>query len=242
MHEIALSCRVRLEWKPLVGVITCSLLSLLLGCATAEKKPGSPDAGVSLPLPRSESGLDNFGVVQEGVLYRGAQPKVDTTLGLDEFAVLVSKYQVRTVVDLMNEPIDHWIARKKRDCAMLKQSKGQSLQYVGLPSYEPVPRRETLIEILRIVGDPKNQPVFLHCSAGANRTGAMIAGFRVVNQLHPFTADNAKAEMTQFDVLQVWQGINDRFIDKMARDRDAIRQEAYAGSDPTATIVTCGSN
>jgi Tyrosine phosphatase family len=177
--------------------------------------------------------------VEERVLYRGAQPTSDTALGRDDFAVLISKYNIRTIVDLMNEPVDHWILRKRRDCAMLTKAEKETLRFVALPSYEPFPRRKTLIKMLRIVEKPENQPVFVHCSAGANRTGAMIAGFRVVEQSEFWDAPNAEAEMTQFHVLRIWQGINNRFIDGLARDSAAVRQEVRAASDEEPVVVAC---
>jgi hypothetical protein len=222
---------------PVRDGIAVLLTVLLLGCTTAAQV-GTGKVTLSVPVNPPELALDNFGIVQQGILYRGAQPTVDTKLGLNGFEVLASKYKVRTVIDLMNEPIDRWILRRKRDCAMMTRTEREALRYVGLPSYEASPRRSTLIRILRIVQRPENRPVFLHCSAGQNRTGAMIAGFRVVEEL--WDPADAKAEMTRFHVLRAWEGINDRFIDEMARARESVRQEVRETSGEEPAVVTCG--
>jgi hypothetical protein len=211
------------------------LAVLLLGCV-AVPQAGTGQVILSTPAEPPEPGLDNFGVVEQGVLYRGAEPTVNARLELNGFSVLLSKYKIRTVIDLMNEPVDHWILRRERDCAVMTGAQRNALRYVRLPSYEAFPNRSTLTKILRIVETPGNQPVFVHCSAGQNRTGAIIAGFRVVQQ--HWDPIDAKAEMTNFHVLRIWKWTNDKFIDELARDRQALRDEVQtAGQEPV--VVTC---
>jgi len=209
------------------------------GVAPAPRAAGSGSVALGAPVPEPGRGLRNFGVVRKAVLFRGAQPDVDAGLGLDGYGDLLARYKVRTIVDLMNEPIDHWIKRRQSDCARMTPLQRNSFKYVAIPAYEPFPTRANLARFLRVVARPDNQPVFVHCVDGENRTGAMIAGFRVVEDL--WSPVDAKAEMTNFAVLRIWQGVNDRFIDALARDRDALRRELLAPEGGEATVVDCGA-
>jgi protein tyrosine/serine phosphatase len=213
-----------------LGVLTV----VLLGCASAPRQEGTGHVQLSMPRIRA---LPNFSEVRAGYLYRGAQPLADPDTHADGYEVLISEYHIRTVVDLLNEPVDHWIKRRRADCARMTATEKGSLRYVRLAAYEPFPSRKTLIRFLRIVADPANRPVFLHCASGENRTGAMIAGFRVVEDL--WEPADAKAEMTNFGVRKIWQGANNRFIDERASDREAIRRAVEAPGSDGPAIVSC---
>lgn len=41
---------------------------------------------------------------------------------------------------------------------------------------------DEILDFLRIAGDPAKQPVLVHCQHGADRTGVMVAAYRVVVQ------------------------------------------------------------
>ena len=60
-------------------------------------------------------------------------------------------------------------------------------------------RRLTLDDaefIFKLVNDPANQPVFVHCAGGRHRTGTMTALFRMTQD--GWNADRAYSEMKQF--------------------------------------------
>ena len=44
-----------------------------------------------------------------------------------------------------------------------------------------VPTPDQIVEFLRIVNDPANQPVFVHCWGGRHRTGVMTAIYRMTS-------------------------------------------------------------
>src|SRR5262249_62401605 len=54
---------------------------------------------------------------------------------------------------------------------------------------------DRVFEALKIMADPQNRPLLIHCQQGADRTGAMVALYRVVVQ--GWTAEKAVEEMTQ---------------------------------------------
>src|SRR5262249_45716480 len=54
---------------------------------------------------------------------------------------------------------------------------------------------DRVFEALKIMADPQNRPLLIHCQQGADRTGAMVALYRVVVQGWP--AEKAVEEMTR---------------------------------------------
>jgi tyrosine-protein phosphatase SIW14 len=118
-------------------------------------------AGASLPL----AGVENFYKVDDQV-YRGAQPSATG------FASL-AKLGVRTVIDL-------------RDIGEHSQGgeealvKAVGMQYVSIPLKEmAAPDSGVVSRILGMLNDAASAPVFVHCKRGADRTGAIIACYRI---------------------------------------------------------------
>ncbi len=60
------------------------------------------------------------------------------------------------------------------------------MEYVSLPlsSLRPVTREEakSIAKALKIMSDPAKQPVFIHCAHGRDRTGLVVALYRMVYQ------------------------------------------------------------
>lgn len=145
---------------------------------TASPRPGAgaPEAPVKPWAGRLDRpGLPNLHRVSE-TLYRGAQP---TAAGFAE----LEKMGVRTVVNLRS-------AHSDRD--LLANSR---LHYVQIPTTASEVNEEAIIRFLRIAGDPDRAPVFVHCQHGADRTGVMVACYRVVVQ--GWSQQEAIAEMTR---------------------------------------------
>ncbi len=112
-------------------------------------------------------GIENFHQVDEHV-YRGAQP---TQQGFGYLA----RIGVKTVVDL----------READDRGRAEESAVMSagMKYVNVPMTGLTPPTEAEItRILGILEDEGNGPVFVHCKRGADRTGAVIAAYRIDHQ------------------------------------------------------------
>ena len=107
-------------------------------------------------------GLPNFWKVTDG-LYRGAQPLLPGYYSL-------SKLGIQKVVDFQ-EVTDEADAVAAAD-----------MMYERIPCEPFWPETEDVVRFLKIVTDPDQAPVFAHCTYGADRTGTMIAAFRVVVQ------------------------------------------------------------
>ncbi len=138
--------------------------------------PGRADVSAR-PLawaqPVRRSGLPNLHRVDEN-FYRGAQ---FSSAGAPELTGL----KIRTVVNLRSLHSDR------------RRLKGQPLRYEHIHTEAWHISERDMVAFLRLVTDPKAQPVFVHCAHGADRTGFMTALYRVA--VHGWTKDQAVREM-----------------------------------------------
>jgi tyrosine-protein phosphatase SIW14 len=61
---------------------------------------------------------------------------------------------------------------------------------------EVPPPVEHVAEFMTLVSDPARQPVYVHCTGGNHRTGAMTAVYRM--EMDGWTADQAYQEMKRY--------------------------------------------
>jgi protein tyrosine/serine phosphatase len=152
------------------------ILAISLGSpAWAGPRAIEPRSGVTA----ATIGIDNFGQVN-GNYFRGAQPK-----GRDygDLAAL----GVKTIVDLTKDG-------NPGDPALV-QAAGMRFFRIPMTTRE-TPSADKVAEFLRIVNDPANQPVYVHCQGGRHRTGVMTAIYRMTNDR--WTSDQAFAEMKRY--------------------------------------------
>lgn len=125
-------------------------------------------AGSSVP------GIENFSKVGEHV-YRGAQP---TDAGFSYLA----KIGVKMVIDLRETD--------QRSSAEERTVTANGMHYVNVPMTGLTPPTEAEIsKILALLEDETSGPVFVHCRQGVDRTGAVIAAYRIDHDRW----DNARA-------------------------------------------------
>lgn len=134
--------------------LTLAIVAAILACAGFAAPSAAP--GIE--------GVRNFQKVDDHV-YRGAQPT------RDGFANL-SKLGIQTVIDL-REPGDRSVTERK-------WVTGAGMRYVSVPMYGmATPSNESVLKVLGLLEDRGTGPVFVHCKRGADRTGGVIACYRV---------------------------------------------------------------
>jgi protein tyrosine/serine phosphatase len=124
--------------------------------------------------------IKNFGCVNE-TFYRGAQPKDR------DFADLAAM-GVKTVIDLQLDGPEGE--------GSIVEAQGMKFHRIPMSDKsEPLAGQPELF--LKLVNDPANQPVFVHCHGGRHRTGAMTAIYRMTHD--SWSPDQAFQEMKQYD-------------------------------------------
>ena len=126
-------------------------------------------AALSIPVWAAGApapGVPNFHQVNERI-YRGAQPNGE---GWDSLA----KLGVKTVIDLRPE--------SEHSCKAEKGAvEAVGMHYVNLPlSGVHAPSDKQISKALSLVDDSAS-PVFMHCRRGADRTGTVIACYRITH-------------------------------------------------------------
>lgn len=125
-------------------------------------------------------GIKNFGKVNDNY-FRGSQPTKPQVAALKAMGV-------KTIIDLRKDYVPE--ARQ--------WATEQGLNYFNLPL---LPGRRATKEqteyFLRLVNDPANAPVYVHCKGGRHRTGAMTAVYRITHD--GWTAEQAFEEMLKYD-------------------------------------------
>ena len=135
----------------------------------------------------SSKELPNFHQVNNQ-LYRGAQPG---TGGIKKLAQL----GIKTIINLRDND-DHARAEEAE-----ARSLGLAYLNVPLPDFNR-PADKTIDQILLLITAPENQPVFVHCRRGADRTGIVIAIYRIEHD--GWDSEKAKAEAKQYG-MGFWQ-------------------------------------
>lgn len=178
------------------------MILLLLSQAGCGKK--SDKSSVTNATKVNLAGCSNLYKVNDH-LYRGAQPEDQ---GFHELA----KHGIKTIVNLRQHHSDRkLIGETKLDYAHIK-----------MQAWDP--EHDEVMQFLRIATDKDKQPVFVHCQHGSDRTGTMIAVYRII--VDGWTKDKALNEMTKgpFGFHKVWKGlpkfINDLDVEKTKKDLD----------------------
>lgn len=136
-----------------------------------------------LASPRNDiPGLNNFAQVSRN-LYRAA--------AADKVGYLQLKaYGVRTIVDLRQAHTDR------------AHLNGLGFNYVWLPTNPSEIDDDEVADFLHLVRNPDLQPLLVHCAAGSDRTGTMVAIYRVMEQDWP--VEQAAQELPRFGFHEVW--------------------------------------
>ncbi|MBP7052133.1 MAG: tyrosine-protein phosphatase [Phycisphaerae bacterium] len=182
---------------------------LPLGANNTTRQTSNP-ASSQWAQPLTLPGLPNLHRVSDD-LYRGAQPAAEGMEQLDALGI-------KTIINLRSSDTDRDI-----------------LGQAG-PTYEHIPmvawnaEDEDVVRFLQIVTDETRLPAFVHCQRGADRTGLMVAVYRIVVQ--GWDKEQAIDEMTHggFRFYSGWSNLV-RYIRNL--DVGAIRRRAGLSEQTT---------
>lgn len=140
-------------------------------------------------------GLSNVGRVNPAI-YRGAQP-------LSEGYATLKGLGIKTVINLRTN-----------------HSEKEVVEAAGMHSIE-IPMSvikdveiEKVNRIIDIMKDPNNQPVYVHCRLGQDRTGVVIAAYRM--RVEGWSFKEAEEEMQAFGFNDIWHELKE-FIVRYAK-------------------------
>lgn len=153
-------------------------------------------------------------------LYRSAQP---TDAGFRELAAL----GVKTVLDVKGGDGDAATAR------------GTSLKLLHVPMTAWGLKDDRVLEALRILSDPSNRPLVVHCQHGADRTGALVALYRVVVQ--GWSKEDAIREMNEggYHHNSLFKNL-DRYV--LAANVEGLRKQLGIAAPVTSTPILTAAN
>jgi len=179
-------------------IIKCSLLSLCLlfvlaGCATVPR--GFP------PI----EGITNFDRVNDD-LYRGAQPN---NYGIKS----LKRLGIKTIVNLRMAN-DVWLAEEA-------EARAAGITYTNVPMNGlSRPTNEQVTKVLSIIATFPS-PVFIHCQHGCDRTGTIIACYRIKHD--KWSSASALWEAEQYGMSRWEFGMRDYVADfakNMSRNKE----------------------
>ncbi len=160
-----------------------------------------------LAPPQAKESLPNFQQVNQN-LYRGAQPP---TGGLK---ILAGK-GIKTIINLRGAS-DETRAEER-------QARALGMKFFNL-KFPPLSKPDftQIDQALALINDPANQPVFVHCKHGEDRTGTVIACYRMTQD--QWNDEQAIAEAKQFGMSFVQISMK-RFIHKFYEQRIKFRDK-----------------
>jgi protein tyrosine/serine phosphatase len=166
------------------------------------RKPASfPDAAFAGNWAQLivKPGLENCFKVSD-TLYRGAQP---TREGFEE----LKRMGIKTVINLRSNHSDQDLLP-------------EGMRQVRIPMTVWKAETRQILQFLDTVTDPRNQPVFVHCQEGVDRTGLMCAVYRVL--AGGWDKDQAVEEMKQIGAHDILVNLKS-YLEKL--DIEALRRQ-----------------
>ena len=148
----------------------------------ASNQPGIARASFGAPAEKLKlEGVPNAGKISDALM-RGAQPSEQ---GLAE----LKKLGVTTIVDLRGNSGP--VTRERAEVEAL------GMRFVDIPvNGWSAPSNAQVAKFLKLFQDDPKQKIFVHCYFGQDRSGVMVAAYRIAQQ--NWTAEQAMAEMYSF--------------------------------------------
>jgi protein tyrosine phosphatase (PTP) superfamily phosphohydrolase (DUF442 family) len=190
------------------GLALAALFAASLGAAPVLAAPVTPRPE-TWATPLGDTAVANCYRVEPD-FYRSAQP---TAEGFRKLASL----GVKTVLDVAGGDGD------------TEAAEGTGIKLLHIPMSAFGLRDDRVLQALRILADPANRPVVIHCQQGADRTGALVALYRVVVQ--GWTKEEAIREMNEGGYHHSSLFVNlDRYVERA--DVAALRKALGIAATP----------
>jgi len=155
-------------------------------------------AGVAAAPKVDPKALPNFQEVIKQQIYRGGAP---TYWGMKK----LKEIGIHTIIDLRIEKIN----REEK-----KKAEELGFTWIHLPMGSEAPTRKQVETFLDTLDKAEEEPVYVHCQHGADRTGAMIGIYRMRAQDWDF--EKTWTEMRKYG-----------FKLHLTELKDAVRYEKY---------------
>lgn len=188
------------------------VLAVAAGVAAKEVWRAASDWNEKISL----DGVSNFGRVNSR-LYRGAQP---TPVGYAE----LKRLGIDIIVKL-NVGHEGFTAEKD-------QVESLGMRFVSFPwDAQHEPTHEQVVAFLTLLRDNPDKTIFVHCYRGADRTGVMVALYRIT--FDHWTTDQAIEEMEAFRYRYLFLPHLQHFVE--AYPAELSSDPALQALEPAAT-------
>lgn len=131
---------------------------------------------------RPSGEIHNLHIISSNIM-RGGQPSEEA------FILLQDNYGVKTILSLRDD-LEHnqWERSIVERLGMV---------FINIPmNGAKEQNRETIEQCLKIINDKSKQPTFVHCRSGKNRTGLILAAYRI--KYDDWGFDEALTEMLAY--------------------------------------------
>ena len=127
--------------------------------------------------------IRRFHIVKRGMMLRGGQPNSKALWFLQKV------FRIKTIINL------------REDFKENEKLFGMTEHRILIPPRTNIPTMKQVRDFFDIVDKAENQPILVHCKVGANRTGIMVASYRIHRQ--GWTFDQALDEMKRISRREV---------------------------------------
>jgi tyrosine-protein phosphatase SIW14 len=179
---------------------------------------GTQISGCQTDKDQVSKGLPNFGRVSDN-LYRGGQPTSDGFKALHAMGVGI-------VVNLRDDRAEMAVEKGEVESLGMK-----SVEIPWSANHEPSSAQ--IVEFLDLVRANPDVKIFVHCRRGADRTGVMIASYRIAVEHKP--VGEAVSEMHRYHYDWLFRPQLKRYIESLPELLQTDSQFANYRPRPSAT-------
>jgi protein tyrosine/serine phosphatase len=151
--------------------------------------------------------ISRFGEVTPRKVYRGSRPTEAKDF------LRLQRLGIKTIVSLQLEP---WAWKLEQE-----RAKKYGIRLIDQPieAWTFEPSEEQVNAAVEALADPKNQPVYVHCKLGRDRTGLVVGLYRIYHEHRSSEAAFAEMRRYGFSMKGYLAGLYRYFLDHDRLDR-----------------------